>query len=229
MTRGSLRIRLAVFAFAVALVPTVVDAQLATPPGWRWVTDAPARHQTSLDPKEGEWLFGQMPPGWHITTRPAAILFEPTTQTRGRFALEAETFLFPGESPAGFGLLLGGKDLESPGARYVAFLIRRDGSAAVERFTGGASALRTLLVPWTRHDAIKPQAGKQDTAKNVLRVEVEADGTTLLVNGTAVAKAPREGESLDGLVGFRIGADLNLHITNLDVTARLAPLRKPRQ
>lgn len=221
--------RTAAIALAGALGATAANAQLTAPPGWKWVTDSPARHQTSLDPKQGEWLFGQMPPGWHITTRPGAILFEPTTQPKGRFAVEAEIFLFPGESPAGFGLLLGGKDLEASGARYVAFLIRRDGSAAVERYAGGASALRTLLVPWTRDDAIKPQAGKEDAAKNVLRVEVEADGATLLVNGTPVLKAPREGEGLDGIAGLRIGADLNLHITNLDVTARLAPPRKPRE
>ncbi len=209
-------------SFALA---TSAGAQLAAPAGWKWVTDAPARHATSLDPKPGEWLFGQMPPGWHITTRPGAILFEPSASARGRFVVEAETFLFPGESPAGFGLLVGGRDLEAPGARYLAFLIRRDGQAAVERVTGDD---RAFAAPWARHETILPHPGKDDV-RNVLRVEVEADAATFLVNGTAVAKVPREGDALDGLVGFRIGADINIHVTNLDVTARFAPPRRPKK
>lgn len=207
---------------------TSVGAQLSAPTGWKWVTDAPSRHATSLDPKPGEWLFGQMPPGWHITTGPGVVLFEPSATARGRFAVEAETFIFPGESPSGFGLLVGGKELEAPGARYVAFLIRRDGSAAVERFSGAPAATRTLAVPWTRHEAILPHAPK-DAVRNVLRLEIEADAATFLVNGKEVAKLPREGDELDGLVGFRIGADINIHVTNLDVTARFAPPRRPKK
>ncbi len=220
--------RLLGVSILIGALGTPAGAQgLAPPTGWKWVTDAPARHGTSLDPKEGEWLFGQMPPGWHITTRPGVILFEPGASARGRFVVEAETFLFPGESSAGFGLLLGGRDLESASPRYVGFVIRRDGSAAVERVTGGAPLRRSLAVAWARHEAILTGAAK-DAVKNLLRVELEADAATFLVNGAAVAKLPREGEELDGLVGFRIGADINIHITNLDVTSRLAPPRRPR-
>lgn len=223
-----MRLRTGLGSLSLALVVSahVAAQQLAEPAGWKWVPDAPARHSTALDPKPGEWLFGQMPPGWHITTGPGVVLFEPGTTARGRFVLEAETFLFPGDSAEGYGLLLGGRDLESAGARYLAFLVRRDGSAAVERMAG-AEPGRTALVAWTRHGAILPQAGK-DTAKNVLRVEVEADAATFLVNGAVVAELPRGADDFDGLVGFRIGAAINVHITNLDVTARRAPPRRPR-
>ena len=125
---------------------------------------------TALDPAEGSWLFGTMAPGWHITTRPAVTLFEPSHSGRGRFALESEIFLFPGPSDAGFGLFIGGRDLESKG-RLVAFLIRRDGSAAVESHDAGRI---TLLRPWTKAASILPGAATGDDVKNVLRVEAEA-------------------------------------------------------
>ena len=39
-----------------------------------------------------------------------------------------------------------------------------------------------------------------------------------------IAKVPRAGLSTDGAFGFRVGKDLNLHISTLDVTHRLAPV-----
>ena len=86
--------------------------QFPAPAGWKWVTDADARIVSTLDPPEGAWLFGTMAPGWHITTRPGAILFEPNYSSRGRFVVESESFLFPGTSNAGFGVFVGGRDLE---------------------------------------------------------------------------------------------------------------------
>jgi len=46
--------------------------------------------------------------------------------------------------------------------------------------------------------------------------------------GTKVFDLPRTAANVDGLIGLRIGAKLNLHVTNLDLTSRLAlPRRKP--
>ena len=144
---------------ALALVPVValaltigVSAQLNAPPGWKWVTDAEARIATTLDPPAGSFLFGTMAPGWHITTRPAVTLFEPAYTRGGRFVLELEMFLFPGASPAGFGVFAGGQDLEGQ-RRFVAFLIRRDGSAAVESMEAGRAI---AIHPWTKGAAIVP-------------------------------------------------------------------------
>jgi hypothetical protein len=207
----------------VVLLTTAVlgAAQFAPPAGWKWVTDSDARIVTALDPPEGSWLFGTMAPGWHVTTRPGAILFEPSYASRGRFVLESESFLFPGTSAAGFGVFAGGSGLEGK-AKYVAFLIRRDGSAAIESVDSGRV---TSLYPWTKAAAVLP--GKPDgDVKNVLRVEAEASAVTFLVNGQKVAEIPREGASLDGIVGLRVGENLNLHVTNLDLTHRLALPRR---
>ena len=208
----------------VSLTTAASAFQFPAPPGWKWVTDAEARIVTSLDPPEGAWLFGTMAPGWHITSRPGVILFEPTHSGRGRFVLESESFLFPGASTAGFGVFVGGVDLEARG-RYVAFLIRRDGSAAIEAVEAGRV---TVLHPWTTHAAILPGSPGNDV-KNVLRIEAEAAAVAFFVNGQKVAEVPRDGARFDGLVGLRVGENLNLHVTNLDLTHRLALPRRPKQ
>ena len=198
--------------------------QFPAPPGWKWVTATDAKRVETLDPAEGSWLFGTMAPGWHITTGPAVILYEPRYATLGRFAVESESFLFPGTSPAGFGIFVGGADLEGK-ARYVAFLIRRDGSAAIESVDPTGS---TLLSGWTRAPAVLPGGNAGEPAKNVLRVEGEADVVRFLVNGTMVAAVPRTSAAFDGAVGLKVGDKLNLHVTNLDVTHRLALPRRAK-
>lgn len=177
----------------------------------------------ALDPPAGAWLFGTMAPGWHITTRPGVILFEPAYSARGRFVVESEAFLFPGESAAGYGIFVGGRDLDATRS-YVAFLVRRDGSAAIESVDSGRTV---ALHPWTKAPAVVAGAAAGEV-KNVLRVEAEAAAVTFLVNGQKVADVPRDGQRFDGVVGLRIGENLNLHVTNLDLTHRLALPRRSK-
>ena len=146
-------VRALVLCVLVSSGTAVLSAgQFQAPAGRKWITDTDAKIVTTLDPTEGTWLFGTMAPGWHITTRPGVVVFEPSHASRGRFAIESESFLFPGDSTAGFGVIVGGADLDAKAsARYVAFLIRRDGSAAIESVDGGRV---TALHPWTKAAAI---------------------------------------------------------------------------
>ena len=165
-----------------------------------------------------------MAPGWHITTRPGVILFEPAYSARGRYVVESESFLFPGESAAGFGVFVGGRELEGK-RHYVAFVIRRDGSAAIEAVDAGRV---TVLHPWTKAAAVVAGAAAPGEVKNVVRVEAEAAAVTFLVNGQKIAEVPRDGTRFDGVVGLRVGENLNLHVTNLDLTHRLALPRRSK-
>lgn len=160
-----------------------------------------------------------MPPGWHITTGPATLLYDPANAAQGRFAVEAEIFLFPGTSQEGYGVFLGGSLNEGAGATWVAFLVRRDGSALVEQRSDGRTT--TLLAPFAT-TAVKPHTG-EGTSHNVLRVLVEPDSVRFFANGARLTAMPRGSLPLDGLFGFRVGRDLNLHISQLDITRRLAP------
>jgi hypothetical protein len=137
-----------------------------------------------------------------------------------------EVHLFPGQGQEGYGLFLGGVNLDGPEARYVSFTARRDGSASVDRVDG---MTRTPLLAWTRSPAVKPHPGTDDTVLNVFTVRVEPDSVRFEANGARITALPRGELHLDGVFGFRAGAGVNLHITNLDLTTRLAPPPRPRR
>ncbi|HSA57211.1 MAG TPA: hypothetical protein VLE53_15975 [Gemmatimonadaceae bacterium] len=196
------------------MAPLALRAQ--SPATLRVLTDAPA--------PDSAVSHVTMPPGWHMTTGPAALLYDPANSAAGRFAVEAEIFLFPGTSQEGYGLFVGGSPAGAPSAAWVAFLVRRDGSALVEQRAGGR--VSTILAPFPT-TAVKPHPG-EGTSHNVLRVSVEPDSIRFDANGQRIAAIERGALPLDGLFGFRVGRDLNLHVSQLDITRRLAPARPKR-
>lgn len=207
----------------LACLPAVADAQLTTPADWKWRQDAEAPIATGLQMKPGEWAFVQMPPGWHVTTGPGVLLYPSANgDLAGHFALESEVFLFPGQSAEEYGVFLGGQNVDSSASPdYVAFVLRRDGQAAVLRRRGGQT---TSLAAWQSNTAILPGKAGEEPVKNVLKVDLDAQSGTFWVNGTKVLSVPRAELSTDGRVGFRIGKDMNLHITSFNVTRKMAPV-----
>lgn len=212
--------RLALLLLSAGAV-TPVSAQLTTPAEWRWVTDRPARLVDEIRNPDSEWFFVGMAPGWHLTTGPGALLFEPSYSARGRFTITSEMILFPGASDDGFGLFVGGTALHLASPSYLAFLIRRDGAYSVRSVSAGHAR---VLVDWRPHDAVRPHPGGEETTANVLGIEVTEDGIVFVANGTEVHRLPRPEGLVEGNFGFRVGEGLNLHITTLDATARLAPI-----
>ncbi|MDX2058049.1 MAG: hypothetical protein SFV24_09635 [Gemmatimonadales bacterium] len=213
---------------ALVLIPGALHAQLPSPPGWRWVTDGQARMVTAEKDAAGSadamW-FVQMPPGFHLTMGPGGNLFLPSLTVEGRFELESEFFLFPGSSQEEYGLFLGGRSLDGEQPEWVAFVARRDGSAAVLRRRGGSTG---PLRDWRVSSGIV--AGRTDgTARNVLKVAVGPE-VVFSVNGAEVARLPRDSVAVDGVVGLRAGRGVNLHVTTFDLTRRIAPVpaRRPQ-
>jgi hypothetical protein len=196
--------------------------QLATPPDWRWRLDHPARLVTGQDVPDSAWRFVAMPPGWHVTTGPGVVLYHPAEHASGRYSLAASFVLFPGPSESGFGLVLGGADLESGGADHITVDLRRDGAL---RVTAQASGQEHVLAPWRLHPAIRPQSGS-DVVTNRLRVAVAPDSLRVFVNDSSVVAVAATGLGTDGQFGLRIGAGLNMHITTLDHIRHLAPGRR---
>lgn len=195
---------------------------IALPAAAQQHTTAPSVLKVRLDEPAPDSAVSHvtMPPGWHITTGPGALLHDAANVAHGRFAVEAEVFLFPGESQEGYGLFIGGATIEGTAPpSYLAFLVRRDGGATIVQHAAGRA---TTLVSLARADAVTAHTG-QGTARNVLRVAVEPDSIRFSVNGSRVTALPRGDLPADGLFGFRIGKALNLHISQLDLTRRLAP------
>ena len=202
---------------------TLTGQGLKTPVDWKWIPDTPARVIDAGDAGPDAMFFVAMPPGWHITQGPGALLYQPDYQARGSFVVEAEIFLFPNSSLEEYGIFLGGRSLE-PGAAnrtYLAFVARRDGQAAVlERTSNGIVAVAN----WMTNNGVAPQAGT-DPVKNVLKVDAGASEVVFSANGTSIAKLPRARLSTDGQLGLRIGKGVNVHVSRLDVTHRLAPAK----
>lgn len=216
----SVGIRALIICLCSALSSMPSAAQLATPSDWKWVLDAPARLITSGDVRDSAWTFVAMPPGWHLTTGPGAFVFHPAYAGHGAFTVEAEAFLFPGQSAHGWGIFLGGHDLDRPGGRaYTAILVRHDG--AVTMFSERNAQVVTHRA-WMADSAVRVQRG-DSTARNAIRADVGRDSVVVRINGTRVAAIDRGAVPIDGALGFRVGQGVNLHVIRLDVTYRLAP------
>jgi hypothetical protein len=220
--------RFALLTTALAAgAPALLTAQLTTPTDWKWRQDSPAPLASGATMEPGSWVFVRMPPGWHVTTGPGVLLYPSAHgDLSGNFSLEADIFLFPGESHEAYGLFLGGQDIETSGSPdYSAFVLRRDGQAAVLRRAGGQTS---AIANWQRHESVAAEAGGKDPIKNTIRVDVDQLNAVMLVNGVKVSSVARDALRSDGRIGFRIGKDINLHIATLDVTRKLAPVPAPK-
>lgn len=187
------------------------------PAGWRWTPD-PAVAAAAAD---SAFSFDRMPPGFHITTGPAGLIYPPAERAAGLFSVVADFVVFPQTTESGFGIFLGGADLEGEAPTYLAALLRRDGAVSVVRRTRGTE---TVLVPWTTNPAIKPHPG-EGVITNRLRVNASTDSLRVFVNDSSVARIPLGDAATDGHFGFRVGRRVNLHITILDHIRHLAPAR----
>jgi hypothetical protein len=193
-----------------SLVPAQELAKAEFPPGFTVRTDNPAEPLTGI-------VFVTMSPGWHLTTGPAAILYNRSHTARGEYRVETETFLFdPGRRNEAYGIFFGGRELEGEGQSYAYFMIRRSGEFLVKKRSGDQF---TVVTDWTAHPAILKydEKGEAGTAKNVLAVEVGAERVRFLVNGQEVGSVARSAVDTDGIVGLRVNHSLNLHVTRLDL------------
>ena len=191
-----------------------------SPPGWRWHLERGSQRATGAV-QDSTWRFDQMPPGWHITTGPAGLLYPTTERASGVFSLVADFVVFPETTDSGFGLFVGGSNVETDSSSYVAALLRRDGAVSVIHNARGTA---TALVPWIRHSAIKPHTGS-GTVTNRLRVNASADSIRVFVNDSAVARLALASAVTSGTFGFKVGEGVNLHLTILDYTRHMAPAR----
>lgn len=202
-----------VAAGALLIFATAVRAQdeAGPPAGWEVRTD---RGQPA-----SEISFREMSPGFHVTTGPAAIFYDPANTAEGEFRVETGIFLFdPGQRNEAFGLFIGGRDLDGENQAYTYFLIRRDGGTLVKRRDGSGTS---VIQDWTPNDAVVTWAEKEegeDTVLNTLAVEAGAQELVFFVNGSEVARIPRDDQHVDGIAGLRINHGLNVHVRSFEVT-----------
>lgn len=200
-------------AFLLSTPGAPLTAQdLERPEGWEVRFDRAGSTEADLE------MFVEMPPGWHITTGPAGIFYDPGMTASGEYRLELDAYLFdPQGRREAFGVFFGGEDLQGPGQAYTYFLLRDGGQFILKRRQGDEAP---TLQGWTGHPAVRSFADRERGESSVLnRLVVEAGAETVrfLVNGEEVAALPRSEVDTDGQVGIRVNHALNLHVARLEV------------
>jgi hypothetical protein len=204
----SIRLTLLLAVLASASLSAQSDKR---PDGWRVRLDNPGPDSTKV-------VFSTMAPGWHITTGPAVILWNPTTTAKGAYKAETNIHLFKpaSEHAEAFGLFVGGANLDAENESYTYFMIRNDRQYLVKQRAGKETK---DVIPWTKSPAINLFDGKSESAANLLTIVATPATVDFLINGTKVASKPRAEVPADGIVGLRVNHNLNLHVSKLEVTA----------
>jgi hypothetical protein len=192
----------------VALAATVALAQSgALPSGWRMRVDAEP-------PGTDGVRFSTMAGGFHVMTGPAAIFYRPDMVKSGTYQLHATfTQMSPTARAEAYGLVFGGRDLDTGSQKYTYFLIRQDGQFLIKRRDGSRAP---TLADWTSHSMIR-KTNPTTKGTNALAVAVGSDRVRFLVNGTEVSSARPADVDTSGMVGLRINHNLNVHIDNFGV------------
>lgn len=153
--------------------------------------------------------------GYELVSGPASIVWNPKNIARGSYILEST--LYSGRQgttfPEGFGVFIGGRNMQSPNAEFTEFLIRNDGFYAVLHHVG----LRTIkLKDWTRIAGINQHGGQRDeSVRNTFRIIVDDQFVTMVVNRTMMTSVSRGDAKSDGEYGVRIGAKQLIQIETL--------------
>lgn len=178
---------------------TVSEAHL--PAGWQIRLDRDAAATGIHAAAEGNAL--------RVRTGPAVVFYNPEWKRSGNYKAAARlTQMRPSAHPEGYGLVIGGRDLKGAGQSYTYFLVRSTGEFFIATRNG---AERTKLVDWTPSAAIR-KPGDKGRAENRLSVAVRGDEVVFAVNGTEVARRPRNAVRVDGIHGYRVNHNLDVRI-----------------
>lgn len=197
-----------------------------------------AAQQHEHDPDEHVAGGGELPDGWHarldkadaslsavqftragddlhVKVGPAAIYYDPTNTMEGSYRTSA-TFVQaePSRHPEGYGLFVGGQNLEGENQDYLYFLVRQDGSYLIKHRAGSETH---VIEDWTEHTAVA-QPGTGGAATNTLSVEAGPRRVRFLINGEEVASyADVPMMNTTGIAGLRVNHNLDLRIENFEV------------
>jgi len=195
-----------------------VNESLQVPLGWQVRLDSPDPDVViGADSASADIWFVTMTPGWHVTVkRPRAIFYHPTSRAEGAFSVSSRIHLFPpGNRNEGYGLIIGGQQLENDQQSYVYFLLRRSGEFLIKQRTGNETE---TLFGWEANDAIVPYTEETEgTITNTLGIQVGDTKLTFFVNDTQVHSMEKADLQTDGIVGFRFNHGVNVHVETFDV------------
>lgn len=206
--------RFSLVAVAVCLSGPVL-AQ--SPEGWQMRVD---RSTNANDPDNVPTIkFEKMGPGFHVTTGPAAALYNSKNSVSGAYTLKGTFHLM---KPSGhnnyYGLVFGASELDGPNQSYLYFLVSQNGTYVIKHRAGDATTHD--VQSRTAHAAIIRPDSSTGKSANALEVRVGADRIDYVVNGTVVHTTPKSGMTArtDGIWGVRINHQLEVHVDGLGVS-----------
>jgi hypothetical protein len=184
------------------------------PDGWMVRID---RSTNAQDPDDTPNLkFATMGKGFHVTSGPAGVFWNPANTATGDYTASA-TFVLT--KPSGhtnyYGLVIGGGDLGAATQNYIYFLVAQDGTYLVKHRSGDQVHDVKAATP---HEAVR-KPGADGRSNNALEVRVAGNTVSYVVNGTVVHTTPKSGMTAktDGLVGIRVNHLLDVHIDGFTV------------
>jgi hypothetical protein len=165
----------------------------------------------------GDAKFVAMGSGYHVTSGPAAIYWNPKDVAKGNFTVSASfTQTKAPMHPEAYGLVVGGQNLTDSTQSYVYFETRGDGKYLINHRAGNDVH---KIVDWTETDATN-KADAAGKATNELAIRVTADSVDFLANGKLVkgfSKAEMHGFSADGQTGIRVNHNLDVHVDKFQI------------
>lgn len=164
--------------------------------------------------------FVNMGAGFHITSGPAAIYYNPKdmANAKGVYGVSATFHQAKSMVHESYGIFIGGSNLQDSTQNYLYMVIRpMDGSLAIERRSSNAAP--TKLFPMAVNDAVNKDSPADGSATNMLMIHVAPDTVHFMVNGKlvkAIAKSEL-GMSTDGQPGIRVNHNISVHIDGWSV------------
>lgn len=184
-----------------------------TVPGWQGRIDPQAEKGGRSITQDKVVAMGS---GFHVTSGPAAIYWNPANTATGNYTVTASfTQTKAPTHPEAYGLVLGGADLTTPNQSYYYFLVRGDGKYLINHRANDSTVHK--IVEWTANPAIKAQDA-DGKATNKLAAVVGADKVSFMVNGVEVDSRPRSAIVAKGIAGIRVNHNLDVHVDGFAVT-----------
>lgn len=185
------------------------------PPGWNVRTE-PNRQTGQPAPLTNVKFINMGPGGLHTTVGPAAIYWRNQDTISGNYHVVAKMIQMKKPAhPEAFGIIIGGRNLADSAQRYTYFLVRPfDGMFSIRRRASYTSR-PTAVVEWTASDAVvKADSGE---AANELSIEVRGGKAKFMVNGKEVYTGDAANLDVNGVVGYRVNHNLDVHLGPLGI------------
>jgi len=185
------------------------------PAGWRVRTEP--NRQTGQPASLENVRFANMGDGLHTTVGPAAIYWRDRDTISANYHVVAKlTQMKNPAHPEAFGILIGGKNLADSGQTYTYFLIRPiDGMYSIRRRTTYMTR-PTAIVEWTASDAVT-KSDSSGHATNELSIQVQGGKAKFMVNGKEVYTGDAANLDVNGVVGYRVNHNLDVHLGPLGI------------